>query len=819
MLIRTGRLPLYAGQPKPANSPKRARDHHTGNSNLSLYKTCQLTHNITLRQKLLNAIQKGTHTWSLIDKHRGNQQLINILLNLADSIELHTINLLQLHNLHQAQQKFKQSHELDIEQPHNIDPSSNLTKEVEAFKQFYKSPKLVLRKKNKANTSLRSQLLSVPITQPTSKQTSNLYQYLQDPDETEPITTMSTQAMEEELQSTQPNQPNQANAAKAKTPLDNTTNVTKTSITWVSDPTITQLSSTLLQNLKVEQEKLQEAGEDLNEATQYKEPSDNMELTERYKIRLSIKRARNSDSTIPTLKAFKSFTQALKNSDKTLAILPISISKQNLTALSTVGQLSSIDKNKLLSYFKPFYPNQKHSLSGYIYIASQLSAEDLLISTPLYEWMETNRYTVKPCLSSEDEMVRIGALCFGSEYIYRDDLTQAIQQHPSWQFPQFETPPIIQLSRGEFRGPKKSIKMLFVQTERTKQHEVGKFFSQLYDGTSKQYPNGIMLLFIPLYDHIHHEPAYRQKVIYNHERYLGEEEALCIHGLQDFNNTVQLKSGQQVTIRLLLRSLPATLGMSRPQLFQMVETDSTKDVVIVTYQKKDKEYVNERKMNLETDIITQLAPGETPKVFISEMEGIWFTTVIKNKYGQIIAAPQTSKTNLDYVQHTNTILSSPPKKRPFHSGRSGNLQQPAQQQPQQQPVTYSAATSTTSHQHIQQHYHNGTPSTPGTNHTTQSLPTQTHELTDEINQRFQIIEDELHEQQKRNADQAQWNDEILYRMNYLEDTTTSTDTKVEAILNKLDSWDIPTKRRGVTNNEERSAPHPPLHQHSGAQQP
>ncbi|MFN9982648.1 MAG: hypothetical protein ACK53Y_22155, partial [bacterium] len=73
------------------------------------------------------------HTWSLIDKHRGNQQLINILLNLADSIELHTINLLQLHNLHQAQQKFKQSHELDIEQPHNIYHSSNLTKEVEAF--------------------------------------------------------------------------------------------------------------------------------------------------------------------------------------------------------------------------------------------------------------------------------------------------------------------------------------------------------------------------------------------------------------------------------------------------------------------------------------------------------------------------------------------------------------------------------------------------------------------------------------------------------------------------------------------------------------
>jgi len=37
-------------------------------------------------------------------------------------------------------------------------------------------------------------------------------------------------------------------------------------------------------------------------------------------------------------------------------------------------------------------------------------------------------------------------------------------------------------------------------------------------------------------------------------------------------------------------------------------------------------------------------------------------------------------------------------------------------------------------------------------------------------------------------------------MGILEITTTNTDSKVDAILNKLDSWDIPTKRRGVTTN-------------------
>jgi hypothetical protein len=54
-------------------------------------------------------------------------------------------------------------------------------------------------------------------------------------------------------------------------------------------------------------------------------------------------------------------------------------------------------------------------------------------------------------------------------------------------------------------------------------------------------------------------------------------------------------------------------------------------------------------------------------------------------------------------------------------------------------------------------------------------------------------------------------------MGILEITTTNTDSKVDAILNKLDSWDIPTKRRGVTTNmEERSAPHPFLQDPSGA---
>jgi hypothetical protein len=74
------------------------------------------------------------------------------------------------------------------------------------------------------------------------------------------------------------------------------------------------------------------------------------------------------------------------------------------------------------------------------------------------------------------------------------------------------------------------------------------------------------------------------------------------------------------------------------------------------------------------------------------------------------------------------------------------------------------------------------------------------------------VEEELKEQKRWNNEQREWNEDMLLRMNYIEDTTTSTDCKVDTILSRLDSWDIPTKRRGIStnNNEERSAPYPHL---------
>jgi len=72
---------------------------------------------------------------------------------------------------------------------------------------------------------------------------------------------------------------------------------------WETDPSISQLLATFVTNLQVEQEKLLEAGKDLEDKTKYKSPTDETEIQQVNKIRISIRKARNAESQ-PTLKLF-----------------------------------------------------------------------------------------------------------------------------------------------------------------------------------------------------------------------------------------------------------------------------------------------------------------------------------------------------------------------------------------------------------------------------------------------------------------------------------------------------------------------------------
>jgi hypothetical protein len=74
--------------------------------------------------------------------------------------------------------------------------------------------------------------------------------------------------------------------------------------------------------------------------------------------------------------------------------------------------------------------------------------------------------------------------------------------------------------------------MLFVFSEKSKAEEVTNLFKAFYDGTTKSYPNRSMMLSIPAKDIIHSPPDFRAKILFNHEKYIGEETLFSIDGFQ-----------------------------------------------------------------------------------------------------------------------------------------------------------------------------------------------------------------------------------------------------------------------------------------------
>jgi hypothetical protein len=140
--------------------------------------------------------------------------------------------------------------------------------------------------------------------------------------------------------------------------------------------------------------------------------------------------------------------------------------------------------------------------------------------------------------------------------------------------------------------------MIFVSSEQSKQDIVREAFKEIYDGKAKTYPRGEMLYFIPVRLGEQYTEEQRDKFIFNHETYIGEEEVTAIHGLKDLNSEVILKGGKSVTIRTLLKSLPATNGMSRNRLFQIVDPNAGQTCTIVTFQKADRLFIEQRKLTL-----------------------------------------------------------------------------------------------------------------------------------------------------------------------------------------------------------------------------
>lgn len=142
-----------------------------------------------------------------------------------------------------------------------------------------------------------------------------------------------------------------------------------------------------------------------------------------------------------------------------------------------------------------------------------------------------------------------------------------------------------------------------------------------------------MIVFIPISDLYDSSPTFWAKLQFNHEKYISNETLFCIGGFKNLNNNIQLKNGKSISLHLLLKSIPATEGMSWPKLFQQAEPNNGATVTIVTFQDQDKELIIARQETLEEDIRNVIAAGQENQVFLNDLDGIWFSGV--NKKGKV----------------------------------------------------------------------------------------------------------------------------------------------------------------------------------------
>jgi hypothetical protein len=188
--------------------------------------------------------------------------------------------------------------------------------------------------------------------------------------------------------------------------------------------------------------------------------------------------------------------------------------------------------------------------------------------------------------------------------------------------------------------------------------------------------------------------------------------------------------------------------------------------------------VEKRKLTLEKELRSVLAPGESENIFLNDTEGIWFGGHVRLRNGKPIALNVPNKADMKYIQQAESRLQSPQSKRDFTTSTNNpNNRPPAH-------ITYSgllqARTRTTQSVSVQD--------TEGTTTTTTTQISQT--VTALMEARFQGIETEMKNQKEHQHGMDQC-------LSHLENRTTSINDNIAAMM---EHWNITPsqKRRAVS---------------------
>jgi hypothetical protein len=260
-------------------------------------------------------------------------------------------------------------------------------------------------------------------------------------------------------------------------------------------------------------------------------------------------------------------------------------------------------------------------------------------------------------------------------------------------------PIILDLVVKPFRGSSKTVEMIFARAERSKKEEARKVLQEIYDGSNKAYPRGDMLVFIPIMTRLEDNftPGQRDCILYNHEKYLGNEDCAAIFGLNDLNTKVTLQNGRQVYLRTYIKCIPALSGMSRPMLFLTADPNSTQHCIIVTFQCEDRPYIDTIKPTI-TEILKAGLQNNSEEIFKNPTLGASFTNANAKNKGKTVRVSEPTPEHTRFVNRVNALFVSPPKTRPsINPNTSAPLYSTILQNGVQQNTTRSESISIQSH--------------------------------------------------------------------------------------------------------------------------
>ena len=87
----------------------------------------------------------------------------------------------------------------------------------------------------------------------------------------------------------------------------------------------------------------------------------------------------------------------------------------------------------------------------------------------------------------------------------------------------------------------------------------------MYDGVNTKVPNGVKLLFVPLY-HIQLTPEVREQIGQEQRAWQDNEVACFVNGFRDLSSVITLKDGKRCTLRSLWRRSRTIIVISRRTL-------------------------------------------------------------------------------------------------------------------------------------------------------------------------------------------------------------------------------------------------------------